>query len=395
VTKWGPIVCKRAGGCRPKHLLGRASAWGALFVAAILLQPLHGAELENISESASAETGDLTFSTPTIWGENLAPAHDDTTPVTLEPTTDAGPRKYFFADALLWTVREGMGENWAQIITPMDSSWTNLATATLVDAPFDWRAGFRVGAGIERTDGFDMTVYYTNFGTSATSQASGQVYSAFMGNFYVDNVDGADYGPYYKHGSIQWDFHFHSIDFEISRKWTVGTNLELRPFLGLKAAIIKQTIHTNWYDPINTSLQTYSFTSATESLDQDFWGIGPSLGVTITMPLCNREKYSLKLFGSPSGAIMFGHWAFSERYQNDGGNTVATDMDPITSAATMLRGVIGLEWEQCFCRATSTVRLGYEAQYWLNQMQFYAYNMGRLNNVTSLQGGFVEWCISF
>ena len=41
------------------------------------------------------------------------------------------------------------------------------------------------------------------------------------------------------------------------------------------------------------------------------------------------------------------------------------------------------------------MRLGYEAQYWLNQMQFYAYNMGRLNNVTSLQGGFVEWCISF
>ena len=70
-------------------------------------------------------------------------------------------------------------------------------------------------------------------------------------------------------------------------------------------------------------------------------------------------------------------------------------MSPITGAATMLRGVIGFEWEQHFSRVTSTVRLGYEAQLWLNQMQFYSYNIGRLNNVTSLQGGFLEWQLNF
>ena len=70
-------------------------------------------------------------------------------------------------------------------------------------------------------------------------------------------------------------------------------------------------------------------------------------------------------------------------------------MSPITGAATMLRGVVGFEWEQYFSRATSTVRLGYEAQLWLNQMQFYSYNIGRLNNVTSLQGGFLEWQLNF
>jgi hypothetical protein len=70
-------------------------------------------------------------------------------------------------------------------------------------------------------------------------------------------------------------------------------------------------------------------------------------------------------------------------------------MSPVTGAATLLRGVVGLEWRQQFCRATSTVRLGYEAQLWLNQMQFYSYNIGRLNNVTSLQGGFLEWQLNF
>ncbi len=256
----------------------------------------------------------------------------------------------------------------------------------------------RVGAGYERNDGLDVTLYYTNLHTSATSQASGEVYSAFMGNFYIDNPNGTDYGPHYHQASIFWDFDFHTIDFEIGRNYAIGTNLELRPFLGLKTAIINQAIKSSWLYPIDTIGKVphfYNFTSATENMNLGFWGIGPSLGATMAMPLCCKDRYNLRLFGTPSGAIMFGHWTFTEQYNNDAQTSVAIDMSPITSAATMLRGVIGFEWQQCFSRATSTVRLGYEAQYWLNQMQFYSYNIGRLNNVTSLEGGFLEWQLNF
>lgn len=316
----------------------------------------------------------------------------------------SGVRRYLFADALFWTMREGAAENWAQVITPQGLGSTSVSTATLVDAPFDWRAGLRVGAGVQRDDDFDMTLYYTNFRTTATSRASGEVYSAFMGNFYIDNPDGTDYGPHYRHASIWWDFDFHTIDFEIGRNCAIGTNLELRPFLGLKTGIINQTVKSNWQSPIDTVglkfSHTYHFASATEDMNLGFWGIGPSLGATMTMPLGCQERYHLKLFGTPSGAIMFGHWTFTEQYNNYDAtgakqSTITIDMSPITSAATMLRGVVGLEWEQYFARATSTVRLGYEAQFWLNQMQFYSYNIGRLNNLTSLQGGCLEWQLNF
>jgi hypothetical protein len=373
-----------------------------LFIAVILLQPSHGAQFGGTAGSASAEDGDLTLSAAATWAEDCPAQCDETTCVTCDPTRDCGGRKYFFADALAWTVREGAAENWAQVITPQQAVWTNISTATVVDAPFDWRAGLRVGAGVERDDGFDMTLYYTFFQTSATSRASGEVYSAFMGNFYVDNTDGVDYGPHYHHASIAWDFDFHAIDFEIGRNRAVGANLELRPFVGLKTAFINQTIKSQWRDPIDTPGGTvphsYTFTSATEDMNLGFWGIGPSLGATMTMPLCREDRYSLKLFGTSSGALMFGHWKFDEQYTNDQAPTatsITTDMSPVTGAATMLRGVVGLEWRQQFCRATSTVRLGYEAQLWLNQMQFYSYNIGRLNNVTSLQGGFLEWQLNF
>jgi hypothetical protein len=375
-----------------------------LFVAALLLQPLHGAEIGETAWTASAETGDPTCSVAAGCAEDRPDYRADATCATCSPEMNRGCRSYFFADSLFWTVREGAAENWAQIITPQQLLWTNISTTTLVDAPFDWRAGLRVGTGVQRNDGVDMTLYYTYFHTSAASQAAGEVYSAFMGNFYIDNTDGSDYGPHYHQASIGWDFDFHTIDFEIGRNYAIGTNLELRPFLGLKTAIINQSIKSNWRDPIDTistaGPHVYTFTSATEDLNLGFWGIGPSLGSTMTMPLCRRDRYSLKLFGTPSGAIMFGHWTFTEQYNNYDAHgakqsTITIDMSPITGAATMLRGVVGLEWEQYFSRATSTVRVGYEAQLWLNQMQFYSYNIGRLNNVTSLQGGFLEWQLTF
>jgi hypothetical protein len=413
---WSRIAYRCARGCRPTYLLGWASALGTLLVAAILVQPLAGAQFGEDAGAVSADGNDSTVfsaspltedrgSTP--FSPSLAAAvteerpveHGEASCLPCDPTARCGARRYLFADALYWTVREGAAENWAQIITPKSGLWTNVGTATLVDAPFDWRAGLRVGGGVQQNDGSDMTLYYTNYRTTATSQAAGEVYSAFMGNFYVGNTDGSDYGPHYHQASIWWDFDFHTIDFEIGHNYAIGTNLELRPFLGLKATIIKQTIRSNWRNPIDTTgpamPHIYTFTSATEDLNLGFWGIGPSLGTTITMPLCSKERYDLKLFGTPSGAIMFGHWTFDEQYVNSSATRIAFDTNPITSAATMLRGVVGFEWEQRFSRASSTVRLGYEAQLWLNQMQFYSYNMGRLNNVTSLQGGFLEWQLNF
>jgi hypothetical protein len=311
---------------------------------------------------------------------------------------------YFFADALYWTVREGSADNWAQVITPQDDWGAWIGTTTIVDAPFAWSTGLRVGLGrVQCSDGWDVRAYYTYYNTQATSHAAGEVYSAFMGNFYVDNMDGPKYGPQYRSADIQWNFNFHTIDLELRRSFDVASNFTVCPFVGLKTAIINQALHSQWRQPINASGKVYLFHAATEDLSQNFWGIGPSLGVTLEMPLYDRPQYSLKLFGTPSGALMYGHWTFDEFYQNDGPTSlldpfptqVTIGMSPIDSVATMVSGVLGVEWTQRFARATSTVRLGYEAQVWLNQMQFYSYNMGRLNNLMSLHGGTLEWSINF
>jgi hypothetical protein len=223
-----------------------------------------------------------------------------------------------FSDVLLWKLSEGGSDNWAQEITPQGLG-TSYGTATLVNAGFNWNAGFRVGIGYQRCDcDYDVSLYYTNFATRASSQASGEVYSAFLGNFYVDNANGTSFGPHYQNASMQWNFNFQTIDFEVGRTYQIDRNLAIRPFAGIKAAVIEQSMNTSWQFPIDTSSHTYGFTSAVENLKQDFWGIGPSLGVTMTMPLSTQPRYALSTFASPSGALMYGHWTFKDQYKNDG-----------------------------------------------------------------------------
>jgi hypothetical protein len=338
--------------------------------------------------------------------ELAAPEFEHATPVSFDdlllqssPTTN---NVSFFADLLIWNVREGAAENWAQEIA-LPGPGVPHGSVNLIDAPFEWNAGLRVGASRQVDDDFDVGLCYTNFFTQARNRASGQVYSAFLGNFYVDNANGAVFGPHYESAEIDWDFDFHTIDFEIGRTCKLDPSLTLRPFAGLKSAIIDQTIHSRWQGPINDPPHTYLFKSAVENIQQDFWGIGPSLGVTATAPIVAASQRSLRLIASPSAALMYGNWKFSDHYQNDGPTsttvpaptTSTINLSPIHGAATMVRGVVGVEWVQQFARTTATFGVGYEAQVWLNQMQLYTLSAGRLNNLTSLQGGVVELSFTF
>ena len=76
---------------------------------------------------------------------------------------------YLFSELLFWTVRRGSAGGWPEI-TPQGLG-TTFGTATLVDAPFDWNAGLRIGMGYQDGgDGYDVKLCYTNFQTQATNE---------------------------------------------------------------------------------------------------------------------------------------------------------------------------------------------------------------------------------
>ena len=306
-----------------------------------------------------------------------------------------------FADLLVWNVQESGSENWAEVITG-GSGAPELCDIRSVD--FDWNAGFRVGLSYGmKHDQWDTGLCYTRFLTSGNDHVSSSpnsIFSAYLGNFYVDNPTGAGInGLAYQKASMQWTIHFNIFDWELGRNYWVSKALSLRPFLGLKGGWIHQLIQTKWQHPTLPPAPPpfKPFNKGRESLKNNFWGVGPSGGLNTKWKVLTTQNHSLSLFGDFSGAIMYGHWAFNDVYRNDIKQKVSVKLSDNTSAAAMFKLAMGFGWDANFSseRYRFSSRLGYEAQFWLDQLQLYIFDTGRLNNLLTLQGGTLEFCFDF
>jgi hypothetical protein len=301
-----------------------------------------------------------------------------------------------FADLLVWTARESGSDNWAEVINSKGTS----TTCDIRDVRFDWNAGIRVGLGYGMKHGqWDTQLYYTWFrtdGSDSVSSNPGSVFSPFLGNFYIDNPSGAGIsGVAYQKARVHWTINFNMFDWELGRACWVSKALSLRPFIGLKGGWIHQSIHSTWQNPDRSGAEF--FETGRENLKNNFWGIGPSAGLNTTWNFAIRQNHSFSLFGDFSGAIMWGHWTFGDTYKNDIHQEVVIKSSRFNSGASMLRTLMGLEWDALFNRQRFrfVTRLGYEMQFWLDQLQFYSFDAGRLSNELTFQGGTLEFRFDF
>lgn len=302
-----------------------------------------------------------------------------------------------FASLIVWTAKEAGADCWAEVIISDSSTLFN----DLREVNFGWNPGFRVGIGYGMThDQWDTQAYYTWFRTTGkdhVSSGNGAVHSTFLGNFYIDNATGAGIsGPAYQKGSISWTIRFNIFDWELGRNFWISQSLALRPFIGLKGGWIHQSIHSKWENPSLSPAEF--FNEGRENIKNNFWGIGPSAGINTKWNLFNCQCHSFNLLGDFSGALMWGHWTFSDLFTNDIHQQVAVNLENLNSGATMVRTFMGLNWEFYFGSENwyrFSSKLGYEMQFWLDQLQFYSFVGGRLNNQLTLQGGTLEFSFDF
>lgn len=303
-------------------------------------------------------------------------------------TTSPSDNSYYvFADLLSWKVSEAGADNWVQDIGAAGAH----QSTTVYGVPFDSDLGLRLGAGFNSTNGWDTTLYYTGYHTTATDSQTGNLASAYLGNFWVNNTDGSGFGPSYQSADMNWDINFNTLDLDFGHEFIVKNIMSLHPFIGFKLASINQDVKTNWYNPIGVN----NFTQGTEKITNDFDGIGPAIGVDLSFKLFEHTKSALSILGSFSGALMYGHWDLNDVYTNDQPTTKTVDNSDMTSAAPMISGFLGLQWTERFNKVDTTVRLGYEEQIWYDQLRFYSYNMGRLHDELTLQGGTLDLNINF
>lgn len=295
---------------------------------------------------------------------------------------------YGFIDLLYWQVRESGADNWGQLATESGSK----TIYKVLDAPFDWNTGVRIGIGREfNQDSYDVTLAYTHYQTTASNQASGTVISSFDGNYFANNTNGAALDLPYTSANIRYQFFFNTVDLNLGCHYKVDKILRFHPYIGLKAASIKQNIYSNWMNPIPAT----DFTTATEDLKNNFTGLGPTIGVDSNWVMYAGTSQTVDLVGNLVGGLLAGHTTLSDVYANNKPVTITVHNDSVNGVSPMLGGLLAVQWGSKYATSDISIRLGYEAQIWFNQVQFYSLNMGKIIRPVSLQGGNVEFRFNF
>ncbi|MGD0664872.1 MAG: Lpg1974 family pore-forming outer membrane protein [Rhabdochlamydiaceae bacterium] len=273
---------------------------------------------------------------------------------------------YLFADALYWKADIG-STDWANVNDTSDPTKTEAHNHSL---NFKWDWGFRagIGANIDH-DMWDSNFYYTWFFTDQSNSA-GKPNSIVVDQIGIDAVN---LGRPLTTGSIKWNVHFSMFDWELGRWHYVSKNLALRPHVGVKGGWINQSIHSEFGNPVAPSI------SLKEKFENNYWGVGPSVGINTTWVLGTSGKEMdnrFSLFGDFGGALMYGHFEIDNKQETrtttglqiQGLNQKGLDRNLATA---MLQGILGFSWDTAFNRDRChfMFKVGYELQYWFRQNQ--------------------------
>lgn len=280
---------------------------------------------------------------------------------------------YIFADALYWHADIG-STDWAaardSITNPAAIKFNNHSL------DFKWNWGFRVGIGANVDhDMWDTNFYYTWFFTN-NSNSIGNESSVVIDQIGFSNVNALSAGVILNSGSTKWDIHFSMFDWELGRWHYVSKSLALRPHVGIKGGWINQDIHSSFNAPGSSQLAPSGMTSH-EKFENNYWGVGPSVGVNTLWVLGSAGKrmdHRFSLFGDFGGALMYGHFEVENKQTATTAiETVSVNFSGLDRnlATVMLQGIMGLSWDTAFNQGKShfMMKLGYELQYWFRQNQ--------------------------
>lgn len=284
------------------------------------------------------------------------------------------------ADFLLWHTSQQTASTWASVLK--SSQRTLDVDATNVD--FGWNKGFRGGV-LHQLDctQWDTGLYWTYFSAKANNEFSigdqiviPEFFSGFLsGNFFFG-------------ANLNWQLTMNMVDIEVGRKLDIDESFSIRPSIGIKGGTINQTINCQW---------NAGFFSSTERVKNNFTGGGPSLGIDGKWNICN----GFSLFGDFSTAFMWGNWKISDTYSRPsalGGfvtpTTIITSMNNSKLGTVMYRYRMGLEW-RCHEKLPLTLQLGYEMQFWPNQLRMPTFQQLPVHGDLTLQGGTCQLRIDF
>ena len=267
-------------------------------------------------------------------------------------------------------------------------------TSTPQDFRFDWDSGFRVGLGYGfPEDKWGLSLTWTHYRTDACFDASGfGTYSSgsslqtnvkvplpgFLDSGFVSFLVGAQDANVVS----KWNFQFNQVDLDFFRDFYVGCSLSIKPYVGLRALFLKQTVNAlSQYTIVDEDyIEDLGNVTYAQYLRSDFKSFGLKAGL---------ESYwevvcGLGIYGNLGTSLLYAHYKTDHQLQYrdeySTGNRINAEL-PFQFNTLKLTSdlAIGIEWRKPVnCNQNLiVVKGGWEHHQILNGSQFR--NVGRLN----------------
>lgn len=261
-----------------------------------------------------------------------------------------------------------------QIIDQIEEGGENLVITenlSIISPSFKYKPGFRVGIGYQAPcSNWEFDLIYLGLNqkvkSSVSDDANGIVALTVPASsvFGFINRDVPEFG-FASEATSHWDFKYQSIDFQVGRVCNVCDCVQIRPYVGVKAASIKQ----------KQKIQYFGFTLGDDVVDvenykkNDFRGVGPSFGVESAWTFF--ENFNLT--SGIGGALLYGKFDTSINPQIII-DTNSINVELKNNKKNRLRPVvdarIGLDWSSCLWDSFNfVIGVSYEVQYFWNQWQ--------------------------
>ena len=188
-----------------------------------------------------------------------------------------------------------------------------------------------------------------------------------------------------------WHVDFYDLDLVLGRNYFVSRYLALHPYFGLTSAWIQQHRHVRFEEPSGDLMKLRS--------KNNFWGIGPRLGIDSQFYLGRN----FSLYGNFSGALLWGDFHVREKESFPLDDLEIYNLrDNLHRMVSTVGFGLGIAYETNFNHDANhfMVKAGYEGQYWWRQNQLpifnaFALNFTRQSEDMSMQGLTVDFRLDF
>ncbi len=276
-----------------------------------------------------------------------------------------------FGDWLVWQASEESTTFWANGST----LFVNPAVLNPPNINFGYSKGFRAGLSYQQDLLWDLKLYWTYMPANQTMDITTPdqvLIPEFFSGFLSQN--------FFFASELNWTIYMNTLDLEASHSFKPTSSLTFSPSLGLKGAMINQNLTSSWNALVYV---------AHENVLHQYFGLGPTLGIS------GRWNFlkELNLVGNFSTAFMWGTWNIEDIYTRPyavGGlvqpKTITTYQNHTSLGTLTFDYFLGLEWIH-HGKVEVKAKLGYEMQYWTNQLRIPTFQLLPVRGDLTLQGG--------